>query len=419
MKTKKISPLFLLLCFLPAISFSQTGVSWFGDSTSILLNNRIISIKEGSNGDIYLLGKASDGVYNNPSPYWAICDKAGKLKSQTTLTTTNKYYEVNNFTICAFNRFRIWGTEVVDNRFTISLNTINTQGEVQGTDAILTSTNTLTGDVCQLNKEYAVFAKTVQSSNTGKYHISLYKYNVLDDQQVWYKTLTTEENEEASKVFALKDGSVIVLGKLYNDQLTAYSSILYKLSATGEMLWRKEMTTCSGFYAQGVSESKNKGLIYICSTGNESVPESSTKMFSLDSNGTLIIMKEVEDIRANGVLTLANGTIFLYGSAFKTVGTYIVSKAAFQIFSQEMAPLKQDEMGMVDGPDAFLPGLYISAYPTASDFLTAIQLADGRIACGGRVYLPIETSAEAILESGRHNLAFLVLMNTDGKFRKE
>ncbi len=419
MKTQKISPLFLLLCFVPAILFSQTGVSWFGDSTSNRLNNRIISIKESSNGDIYLLGKASDAVYNNPSPYWAVCDKAGKLKSQTTLATANKFYEVNNFTICSADRCRIWGTEVVDNKLTISLNTINTKGEVQGTDAILTSTTTLTGDVCQLDKEYAVLAKTVQSSSTGKYHISLYKYNVIDDQQVWYKTLTTEENEEASKVFALKDGSVIVLGKLYNEELTAYSSIIYKLSATGEMLWRKEMTNCRGFYAQGVSESKNKGLIFICSTGNESVPESNTKIYSLDSNGTLIIMKELEDIRANGVLTLANGNIFLYGSTFKTTGTYIVSKGAFRIFSPDMAALKQDEMGMMDGPDAFLPSMYSSAYPTASDFLTAIQLADGRIACAGRVYLPMETSADAIIESERHNIAFLVLMNADGKFRKE
>lgn len=418
MKTKKSSLLFLLLCILPAISFSQTGVSWFGDSTSKLVNNRIISIKESSNGDLYLLGKASDGVFNNPNPYWAVCDKTGKLKSQTTLAASNKYYEINNFTICSSDRFRIWGTETVNEKLTISLNTINAQGEIQGTDAIMTNTNTLTGDVCQLDNEYAVLAKTVQSSSTGRYHISIYKYNLLNDQQTWYKTLTTEDNEEASKVFALKDGSIIVLGKIYNEQLTAYTSLIYKLSPAGELLWKKNLNAYSTFYAQGISEGKNKTLFYICSTGNESIPESSTKVYSLDSNGTLISVKEIEDIRANGVLTLKNGNVFLYGSTFKTIGAYIISKATFIIFTSEMNSLKQDEMTMMDGPDAFLPSLYISAYPTASDFLTAIQLADGRIACGGRVYMPAETSPPAIITSERYNKAFLVLMDAEGKFRK-
>lgn len=418
MKAKNFSLLFLLLCALPAISFSQTGVSWFGDTTSNLVNNRIISIKENPNGDLCLLGKASDGVYNNPTPYWAVCDKTGKLKSQSTLATSNKYYEVNNFTICSSDRFRIWGTETVNERLTMSLNTVNGLGEVQGTDAIMTNTNTLTGDVCQLDNEFAVMAKTVQSSSTGKYHISIYKYSVLNDQQVWYKTLTTEENEEASKVFALKDGSIIVLGKIYNEQLTSYTTLIYKLSSAGDLAWRKNINGYSDFFGQGISEGKNKSLVYTCSTGNESIGESSSKVYLLDSNGALILHTEMQGIRANGVLTLSNGNIFLYGSGFKTVGNYLISKASYKIFSPDMKEISGDEMGTADAPDAFLPGMYITSFPTASDFLTAIQLSDGRIACGGRVYLPIETSPERIIGSERHNMAFLVLMNADGKFRK-
>ncbi|CAN5901070.1 hypothetical protein BH11BAC7_BH11BAC7_15620 [soil metagenome] len=418
MKSPKISLLFILLCILPAISFSQTGVYWFGDTASNLVNNRIVSIKENSNGDLCLLGKATDGDYNNPKPYWAVCDKAGKLKSQTTLSASNKFYEVNNFTICSSSRFRIWGTEMVNERMTMSLNTINAKGEVQGSDAIMTNTTTFTGDVCQLDDTYAIMAKTVQSSSTGKYHISIYKYNVIDDQQVWYKTLTTEENEEGSKVFALKDGSIIVLGKIYNEEFTSYTTLMYKLSATGDLLWKKNITGYTDFFGQGVSEGKNKSLFYTCSTGNEAIGESGTKIFHLDSNGAVILLTELENFRSNGVLTLSNGTIFLYGSVFETTGNYLVSKASSRIFSPDMKELSKDEMGIADAPDAFLPGLYISAYPTASDFLTAVQLSDGRIACGGRVYLPIETSPAAIIESKRHNMAFLVLMTQEGKFRK-
>jgi hypothetical protein len=83
-----------------------------------------------------------------------------------------------------------------------------------------------------------------------------------------------------------------------------------------------------------------------------------------------------------------------------------------------MKEIKQDEMGMFDGPDAFLPSLAMAAFPTASDFLTAIQLSDGRIACAGRVFMPSETSPEKVIGADRYNKAFLVLMSADGKFRE-
>jgi hypothetical protein len=417
--TKKISPLFaVLFCLLPLISFSQTGVFWFGDSTSHLVNNRIISIKENSSGDLFMLGKASDTAYANIHPYWAVCDKAGKLKSQVTLPTTNQFYELNNFTICSADRVRIWGTEMSNNRLTMSLNTINAKGEIEEQNAMMTNTTTLTGDVCQLDATYAVMAKTVQSSSTGKFHISIYKYNLQNDQQVWYKTLPTEENEEASKVFALKDGSLIVLGKLYNEALTSYSTLLYKLSPAGETVWKKDIAGYGNFHAQGISEGKNKSLIYVCSIGSEIQASGSTKLFLLDSNGNVNSQKVIENIRANGVLTLKDGNIFVYGSHYQKVGIYIISKAAYKIYAPDLKAVKEDEMGMFDGPDAFLPSLYISAFPTASDFITAIQLTDGRIACAGRVYMPYPSTPDNILFSDRHNNAFLVLMNKDGKFRE-
>src|ERR1041385_783377 len=111
MMTKTFFPaLAALLVFAPAFSFAQTGVSWFGDTTSDYVNNRIISIKENSDGNLFLLGKATDAAYNNIHPYWAVCDKAGKLKTQVTLPTTNNFYELNNFTVCSVDKIRIWGT---------------------------------------------------------------------------------------------------------------------------------------------------------------------------------------------------------------------------------------------------------------------------------------------------------------------
>jgi hypothetical protein len=147
--------------------------------------------------------------------------------------------------------------------------------------------------------------------------------------------------------------------------------------------------------------------------------ECSTQLFTLDSNGTQIQMTETSEICANGVLTLNNGNIFLYGSKYQAVGNYIITKAAYTLYDPAMKIVKEDMMGMIDGPDAYLPGLYISMFPTSSDFLTAIQLSDGRIACGGRVYMPRETTPVAIQTSERYNRAFLVLMDDNGNFRSK
>ncbi|CAN5391563.1 hypothetical protein BH09BAC5_BH09BAC5_25290 [soil metagenome] len=419
MKKKSVPAFISIFLFLPIFGFTQTGVFWFSDSASQLPNNKIISIKQNSNGDLFLLGKASDSAYSNVKPYWAVCDRSGKLKSQTTLSTTNNYYELNNFTICSDDRMRIWGTEVVNNKMTMSLNTINAKGEPQGTDAMMTNTNTLTGDVCQLNETYGVLAKTVQSSSTGKYHISIYKYNLQTDEQVWYKTLATDDNEEASKIFPMKDGSIIVLGKMYNESLTSYTTLIYEISSSGEMSWKKNFTGYEDFFAQGISEGKNKSLIYVCSYNNEEAAIGKTKIFRLDSNGNEKSQNEINEMRANGVLTLQDGNIFVYGAHFQKVGIYIISKASFKIYTPEMKVVKEDEMGMFDGPDAFLPSLAISTFPTASDFITAIQLSDGRIVCAGRVYMPVNTAADKIIFSERTNRAFLVIMDKGGKFRKE
>ncbi len=417
--TRKISLPILLLFASTGISFSQTNVFWFGDSTNSSVNNRIISIKENSDGNLFLLGKATDSDYNNIHPYFAVCDKNGNLKSQKTVQTTNDFYELNNFTICGADKIRIWGTEKSNNDLTISLNTINTQGELQSADAMMTMTTTLTGDVFQMNDSNAILAKTVKSSSTGKFHISIYEYNVQNDRQVWYKTLMSDDNEEASKIVVLKDNSIILLGKSYSADLASYTSLVYKLSPTGELVWKKNIQAYETFYAQGIAETKNKNLVYACSIGSEVDATGSTKMISLDSSGNTLGTNEIQDIRANGILALNNGNLFLYGSHYQKTGVYIISKACYKIYNPDLKKINEDEMGMFDGPDADLPSLAMTAWPTASDFITAIQLSDGRIACAGRVYMPDDIAPDKIILSGRSNKAFLVLMDANGKFRNQ
>jgi hypothetical protein len=217
----------------------------------------------------------------------------------------------------------------------------------------------------------------------------------------------------------MKDGSFILLAKLYNDELSSYTSLIYKISTAGEMIWKKNLEVYPIFQGQGIAEGKNKSLIYVCSIGAEKDITGTTKMLTLDSSGNTLSTIEIPDIRANGVLALNNGNFFVYGSHFQQAGMYIISKACYKIYNPKFVKIKEDEMGMFDGPDAYLPSLAITTWPTASDFLSAVQLSDGRIACAGRVYMPDEIAPDKIIFSDRINKAFLVLMDTDGKFRAE
>lgn len=406
-----------LITFIVIKSYAQTGIFYFGDTSKTLINSRIIAMKESSAGELYLLGKTSDENYSNLHPGWYVADKTGKVLVQKTLEVSNPLYELNNLVVDKDGKIMIWGTETSNDRQTPYVKAINRKGENKMNDYIMTNTTTLTGDVQQCDTNNAVFAKTVKSSTNGKYHISIYKYSLTDSQQEWYKTLQVEKNEMASKLLVLKDNSIVLLGRLYDDNLTSYTSLIYKISDKGEIIWRRELTIYTSFFQQGISEGKNGKLIYVCSNNEERIAKGETQVITLNTNGEIENKTELKDIRSNGIITLKNGNIFLYGSHYHTEGNNIIIKAKYFIFDNDLKKVKEDEMGMIDAPDALLPGLAMTVFPTSSDFIAAIQLTDGRIACGGRVYMPLETSPDKIITSARANKSLLVLMDKDGNFR--
>jgi len=73
---------------------------------------------------------------------------------------------------------------------------------------------------------------------------------------------------------------------------------------------------------------------------------------------------------------------------------------------------------MFDPPDSEIPGLGFSVFPTSSDFLSALVLSDGRIAFGGRVYMPedIKLAVEELMFAPRYNFNLVVFAKQNGDF---
>jgi len=89
-------------------------------------------------------------------------------------------------------------------------------------------------------------------------------------------------------------------------------------------------------------------------------------------------------------------------------------KEFFQTEKDNLEKEKEREMGMMDAPDAELPGLAMTMKPTSSDFLTAIQLKDGRVVLGGRDYMPLQIHPDKILLSPRANQNLMIFCDSNG-----
>jgi len=254
----------------------------------------------------------------------------------------------------------------------------------------------------------------VDTSN-GYYNISVYKYNTETAEQVWFKKLKAESHEEANRLHLLRDGSMLLVGKLYNDELTSYTSVIYKLSPDGEEMGKlipSEVTP--GFSNQAITSDTDGEMLYISSYMDQENLTSMTQLLKLTPEGEVTVNAVLENIIANGILRLQNGNFLIFGCHLRTEGMSIVTKSKILILNMDLKIISEYEMSLIDRPDSELPSLAMTMQPTSSDFMTAIQLKDGRIACTGRLYMPVQTDPDSILTSPRYNRPYLVIFSEMG-----
>ncbi len=413
----KKNVLSLLFLFLSLALSAQKGIFFWTDTSTAYINHRIVNIIQNGNS-LYALSKSQDAEFQNPHPSFSRITLQGKVQNFSVYPSVADLYDLNAQVMQPDGKIRIYGTTLSNNKFSPFINSVTPEGEMANTTFVMVSVPHFTGDAKQISKDECVWVKSIRGSATNIYNAFVYRINMANnDMQTWRCPIKSDFNEESSKLIVLPDTSVLLLCKRYADEtFLSWTSVIYKIDPKGQLLWTKELGDFTDFESHSICS--NGGSIYYTNCqGNEKTGISASNIVELDQNGELIRRIPLDNINATGAIVLSNGKLLVYGGRYTMSGRLFIKKARVMLFDNKLTLIKEREMGALDRPDSELPGLGASQNPTSSDFLCGVQLADKRIAIGGRVYMPLhhQGTMDMIL-SQKANRNLLILCDENGEW---
>ncbi len=407
--------LFMLLVLAQTIYVSgQTGIFYYPNPSENYVNNKLLALTEAPNQEIYLLGKLSNASYEKSIPYFCRVDKRGNLLIENSLTK-HQIYDLSDLFILNNQRVKAFGSRRQGPIFAPWIVTLNTKGDIVKEKSDYVVYSTIMNDVTNIDGKNLMIAET-KVDNNKLYNINLVKLDAQKDETLWSKRVESDLNEEASTIKALKDGNLLVLGKKYSSDLSDYSPVLYKVNPSGKPLWRVGIPVPDNFYAQDIAEDSKGNLIYMCSYSKEYMGTNETRVIKLNSEGQKITHNVILDISANGLVMKPEDKSVLYGSNIKVHNKRPITKGKFVVIDSDLKPLREHELSKTDKPDSEMPDDVAKNLPTTSDLTTGILLKDGRVALGGRIYMPSNPAQANPYGNDRNNFALLMILDETGRF---
>ena len=394
------------------VSKAQTGIFYFPALHKTFVHNNIIGIEQAANTEIHLIGKASTEDYATSVPYFGRFDKQG-------VPLVHNFYEdfpiwnLKKLIITQGLSLKMYGTTLEKGKYNPFYLQLSPSGRVEVSSPKTVVYNTILSDIYS-KKEYAAVAHTRIGENK-KYNITVHKIDPIDESYDWSTPISTEMNEEATRIIVLADNSIIILGKEYKNNMRSYTPIVYCLSPKGKVLWRKGITVPANFFTQDIIQLDRSRFVYMCSYAKEYLGTSETRILQLDSNGDPLKANTIPNINGNGLLLLDGKKVILYGSNIAILSGRVVTRAKFSIIDKNLELEYQRELGSTDVPDVLMPQRIATSFPTTSDFSSAVRLLDGRIALTGKVFMPIDPKKPNPKGSDRYNAPLLVILDKDGK----
>lgn len=405
------------ICILLIISITskveaQTGIFYYPALNKSYVHNNIVGIAEAANTVIYLVGKASTEDYSKSILYLGQYDKKGE-------PLAHKFYEdypvwdVKNLVITEAQSIKLYGTTFEKDKYNPFYLKVSPTGRVESKSPATVVYNTILSDVS--SKEKFVAAAHTKIGENKKYNIVVHKIEPNEEKYYWSTPISTDVNEEATRVIVCNDNSIIVLGKEYRNNMRSYTPIVYRLSSSGKVLWRVGITVPPNFFTQDIVQVDRSTFIYVCSYGKEYLGTSETRMIHLSSGGNAIKANTIPNINANGLLLLDNKKVLLYGSNLTILSGRVVTRAKYAIIAKNLETDYQRELGSTDVPDALMPQRIATSLPSTSDFSSAVKLIDGRIALTGKVYMPTDPKNPNPRGNDRFNAPLLVILDKLGR----
>jgi len=303
--------------------------------------------------------------------------------------------------------YRVFGNLLINKQYAPIQVLINPEGKEVSKTIETQVYSTLISDITSdATYYYILYTKSVK---TEKFNISLNKLENATGKVEWLKKISSEQNEEADQLVVTKTGDIYILGKKYNDESTEYVPIIYRLDNQGNQLWKKGIDVPNNFSSQSFIVSNANEILYVCGYTKNPTGTCETRVVKLSAEGEELNSNSLVDFSANGIISLQNKNYLIFGSKFFVDQKQVITNAKFSIVNDMLQEVTNKTLDENDKPD--IDSKQTSR--TSSDFLSAIQLSDGRIAMAGRIYMNV---GKELLQ--KQNVPLLMLINENGTYAK-
>jgi hypothetical protein len=383
---------------------AQTGIFYYSPENLQNMHAKIIDIVETEYSQLILLTSTHEMNYKNPQMIYIIADNAGKNNLSKQIPIEN-LYDLTALKKVSPNKNIVFGNLTLNKQYQPFHLSIDNQGQTGKMDKESSVFSTLTSSVIEANGYiYILYTK---NGKNERYNISLHKIEASTNKVMWLKKISSEQNEEGSQIQIANNGNIFILGKKYNDKVSDYLPVMYKLNPEGEQIWKKGIEVPNNFNSQSFFVLPNEELIYFCSYTKNQSGFSETRLTHLSSLGDEKSYNSINEFSANGMIFLKSQKILLYGSRFYVNQKQVITKAGYLLATPNLMSDFTKILDANDKPDADLN----LNWQTSSDFTAAQELSDGRIALGGKVFMPNKNNT-------KHNSPLLMLINADGSYQK-
>ncbi|PKP10309.1 MAG: hypothetical protein CVU09_08050 [Bacteroidetes bacterium HGW-Bacteroidetes-4] len=401
----KILLLFLSLgiCNLFSVH-AQTGVFYFASDENVDKQATAVAIVQEPNDSLILINLQANEDYTNQSLLFLKTKIDGTVGVSKIIPIEN----LHNFVyVSRLNQtnYKVFGNQNINKHYQPFQLKLTNSGKLVEMESEASVFSTLTSHVA-MDKDFYYILYTKNGKNE-RYNISLLKLAVETNKVVWLKKISSEQNEEADQIYVTENGTLYILGKKFNDDVSEYLPIIYKLDATGNQLWKKGIDVPANFNKQTFLITPNQNIIYMCAYTKLQTGMTETRLIKFSDEGTEMHHKTIDDLSANGMLKLTNDQLVLFGSKFYVNQKQVVTKGSFTLLGSGFNELLSKTLDQTDTPDTKL-NLPVQ---TSSDFTTAIELHDGRIAFAGKVFMTLPQGI-------KRNVPLLMITNADGTYQK-
>ncbi|MBR5644042.1 MAG: hypothetical protein IKW77_07635 [Salinivirgaceae bacterium] len=398
---KGAKPIMLLSATLLTISaLAQQGVFYYVNTNAELINSKTTDVVLNDNGMV-ILNECSDAKYEKPAVQLIELNKSF-IKTSENIVAVNNLHSVSTIAKYSNGNYGIFANA---NESPVKLNVSGSYKELNQTPLADQKDQTIVGKVI-VDKQILVVSTL--SASKDKYAIVLSSFDAATGDKQWSKIVSSETNESADAIVGDNAGSVVVLGRKYNDNATEYIPILYKLDTKGGIVWKKSgVDMPSNFYSQSLAVSANGDIFYACGLTQRS-GMLQTKLIKLDANGNTKRNININEFTGNGVLSLSSGKILLYGSRFYTDSKQVVTKGAYVILDADLNELNNKSLGVNDKPDSD----FNYNTTSSSDLQAALELESGSVVMVGKVTMP-----QAGSSSEKQNNTIVVVADAYGNYK--